>query len=37
MDGVFFVLFEYEFYSNSVTLTLVGKARIRREGEGGWM
>lgn len=37
MDGVFFVLFEYEFYSNSVTLKLVGKARMRREGKGGCM
>lgn len=35
--GFFFVLFEYEFYYNSVTLTLVGKARMRREGKGGWM
>lgn len=33
MDGFFFVLFEYEFYYNSVTLTLVGKARMMREGE----
>lgn len=33
MDGFFFVLFEYEFYYNSVTLTLVGKARMMSEGE----
>lgn len=30
MDGFFYILFEYEFYYNSVTL--VGKARMRREG-----
>lgn len=33
MDGFFYILFEYEFYYNSVTLTLVGKARMRREGK----
>lgn len=32
MDGFVFVLFEYEFYYNSVTLTLVGKARMMSEG-----
>lgn len=34
MDGFFYILFEYEFYYISVTLTLVGKARMRREGKG---
>lgn len=33
MDGFFYILFEYEFYYISVTLTLVGKARMRSEGK----